>query len=155
MGDISLRIAGINTPEMDDRCEFATCKVGNGEAARAELVKLLAGRVVVCAGARKVADTDKEESKKARPPVESLGRPVVECRVWLKDSRPIELGPEMVKSGYGRACRKGGSVDDAYWIDIIAAHLTSQDASDGPSRTSLSCPKGEYDADGKKGGPSG
>jgi endonuclease YncB( thermonuclease family) len=150
MGDISFRIAGINTPEMDEQCASPACTGREGAPARNHLTSLLRGKIVVCSRPRQLTDESSD-----KPPAESLGRPVVECFLWEPDGNHPNLGVEMVRAGYAKACRKEVSDSNPYWTDILAAQAVSTDPPDGPPRTFLSCPKGEYDADGKKWGPSG
>lgn len=88
MGDVSLRLYGIDAPELDQECRQGDQLVACGEAARRELARLVDGAVVQCVA----PDGDL--------PDESFGRPLVQCEVRRGANLPVDLAGAMVEAGY-------------------------------------------------------
>lgn len=133
MGDVSVRIAGINAHELE--CEGDDCG-GPGVAARQFLRNQTRGQVVVCIRPR---GSDKGK------PLESFGRPVVECFLAGVGIDKGNLGPNLIDKGLARACRK--NKDDAnkeYWTAVIGKMRNPELPSLPP------CPNNYWDANGQK-----
>jgi endonuclease YncB( thermonuclease family) len=88
VGDVSLRLEGIDAPEHDQTCVGSTPNCGE-EAAR-HLAEMLRQSTVICSRSDENPET---------PPPESFGRPIVECRVLSEDD-PVDVGPQMISDGF-------------------------------------------------------
>lgn len=128
MGDVSLRIAGIEAPETNSEEDRAN------DPTTLELRSLVRDNVVVCARPR----LDEENADK--PPPESFGRPVVECFLAKKGFEEGNLGQILVNEKKARACRKEAQ-EHPYWKALKAA---SECVKDGLPP----CPNGYRDACG-------
>ena len=90
MGDVSLRLYGIDAPELTQRC-FGDLAVREcGQDARNHLADLVAGALVQCTP---VVDGDE-------PPPETFGRPIVRCEARRPGSQPVDLAARMIRDGY-------------------------------------------------------
>lgn len=97
IGEVSLRLNGVDAPELNQICLDAEGRRDEncGERARDRLGQLLGGRLVVC------------EAISDRRPDDSFGRPLTACRAGRRDAddeqdnRAIDdLGRELVRFGY-------------------------------------------------------
>ena len=90
MGEVSLRLFGIDAPELHQICRgVENC----GERARAHVIVLVDGALVQC---------DSKESRGGLT-MESFGRPLVKCWVRRNGVRPFDLGERMIADGYAVA----------------------------------------------------
>lgn len=88
MGDVSLRLWGVDAPELGQTCRgIDYC----GERARARLAVLLNGALVQC---------DQKESRRTRRQLESFGRPLVRCWARRGGEAPFDVGERMIQLGY-------------------------------------------------------
>jgi endonuclease YncB( thermonuclease family) len=91
MGDVRLRLAGIDAPELQQTCLARGARIRCGEAAQHALSTLVVGHLVVCAS---------PDGSPRTPLAESFGRPVVTCRVWReRGEAAIDLAGWMVREG--------------------------------------------------------
>jgi endonuclease YncB( thermonuclease family) len=85
--DVTLRLDGIDAPELDQRCldngAFEAC----GERSHYALMEMISGNLIVCR--RRDANT-------AIPPTEALGRPVVVC-IALSREGSVDLSDAMLR----------------------------------------------------------
>lgn len=82
-GDVSIRLSGIDAPELDQRC---ASDLDCGLDAGRRLANLVNGRLVVCA------------ARDETVPRESFGRPLMRCTVRL-ESEEIDLARFMIAEG--------------------------------------------------------
>lgn len=110
LGDVSIRLDGIDAPEIDQVCFAGAAKVDCGAAARDTLARLVESRVVVC-------------TKPLDVPVsrDAWGRPVVRCTVRVDSSTRFDLGYRMALDGYATAPEMNGRLDPTYGTEIAAA----------------------------------
>jgi endonuclease YncB( thermonuclease family) len=103
MGDVSLRLWGIDAPEKDQPC--AVGAVDCGATARQRLVDLVEGELIACSKPR-----DKDGV-----PQESFGRPLVEC---IRESDGLNINLEMLRIGCAHVYMNGKRPpwDNAYRI---------------------------------------
>lgn len=89
MGDVSIRIYGIDAPELEQQCRRPDGQLqGCGEDARSHLSALVADQVVVCAY---------ENDDQMR---QSFGRPIMRCTVPSAEGGRIDIGRLMIEQGY-------------------------------------------------------
>lgn len=87
LGDVSLRLFGVEAPELSQVCGGQEeC----GIQARAHLAELLKGALVQC---------DQELSIRSQRATESFGRPLVTCFARRGDDT-INVGEQMIRDGY-------------------------------------------------------
>lgn len=109
MGDISMRLAGIDAPEyaglnedgstsIDDQiCFSGTEPVRCGNEARSALRRLIEGRTVVC----------KRLFKGGKTANDLYGRPLVTCTARVSEHSWLALGWELARAGYVIASEGG------------------------------------------------
>lgn len=87
LGEISLRLWGVDAPELGQECRgLADC----GAEARAQLASYLGGALVQC---------DQHQSLRSGRLTESFGRPLVRC--WrLSQGRREDVGAWMIRNGF-------------------------------------------------------
>jgi endonuclease YncB( thermonuclease family) len=88
--DVSLRLTGIDAPELDQTCLANTERTACGENAALQIESLVSSGTVICR--RQGEDSD-------RPPDESFGRPLVACEVQ-RDGERFDLGEALIESGW-------------------------------------------------------
>lgn len=94
IGDVALRLEGIDALESDQVCVGG--RVDCGVAATERVVQLLRGAVVICTRA------DQNEAALAMPPEESFGRPLVTCTAQTAEGRD-DVGARMIEDGFAVA----------------------------------------------------
>lgn len=114
MGDVSLRIWGIDAPELAQPCNISEQSPHCGDLARQQLVKLAADQLVVC----------KKPNTASGIPRESFGRPLVTC---IRESDQRDIGQEMVRVGCASAFRDNGKLKSSYEADETAADQLKPD----------------------------
>lgn len=108
MGDISLRLVGINAPELSEE---------SGRKAKGLLIELLKGhRPLVCAGIKTTGTNDQGAHL-----IETFGRPVVQCGRVDPDPERTDIGLELVRKGVAIPCRHNGHPDIRYWSQLVDA----------------------------------
>jgi endonuclease YncB( thermonuclease family) len=109
MGDVSLRLNGIDAPEFHDAADNTPsshnqfCRNGDqllpcGAEARLYLLSLVMKGPVICGpptSSAFSAGAPREHQLR-----ESFGRPIVQCNVHTEDGETIDLSERMVKDGY-------------------------------------------------------
>jgi endonuclease YncB( thermonuclease family) len=109
MGDVSLRLAGIDAPELHQIC---TARDGSmyrcGESAQQRLVSLAANNLVYCSHPVQEQGANNSLSAQLK---ESFGRPIVSCWVHPEGVRSFDLAERMAKVGYADIFRNRGRVD--------------------------------------------
>src|SRR5690606_23852688 len=96
MGDVSLRIWGIDAPERKQPCDAPHDATNCADEAHAQLSSLIANQLVVCTKPNAATGALRE----------SFGRPLVTC---LRQSDRLDIGQEMVRSGCADVFRDGGT----------------------------------------------
>lgn len=114
MGDISLRIWGIDAPELTQPCKPPEESSPCGDLARQQLVKLVAGQLVVC----------KKPNTARGIPRESFGRPLVTC---TREPDQRDIGQEMVRTGCASAFRDNGDLKSNYGANENTADQLNPD----------------------------
>ncbi len=114
MGDVSLRIWGIDAPELAQPCEAPEQTSGCGILARQALAELAAGQLVVC----------KKPNTAGGVPRESFGRPLVKC---VRQSDQRDIGQEMVRAGCASVFRDNGKPKSSYEAEEKAADQLGPD----------------------------
>lgn len=104
MGDVSLRIWGIDAPELAQLCVEPEGTSPCGVLARQKLVELTADQLLVC----------KKPNSAEGIPRESFGRPLVTC---VRQSDQRDIGQEMVRTGCAMAFRDKGVLKSNYEDD--------------------------------------
>lgn len=120
MGDVSLRIWGIDAPELAQPCNAPEETSNCGALARQALVELAADQLVVC----------KKSNAAKGVPRESFGRPLVTC---VRQSDQRDIGQEMVRTGCASAFRDNGKMKSNYEADERAADQLEPDQRPCPS----------------------
>lgn len=108
MGDVSLRIWGIDAPELAQPCAEPEKASPCGALARQKLIELAVGQLVVC----------KKPNSAEGIPRESFGRPLVTC---VRQSDQRDIGQKMVRTGCAMAFRDKGVLKSTYEADEKAA----------------------------------
>jgi endonuclease YncB( thermonuclease family) len=122
MGDVSLRLWGIDAPESDQLCrgpqnEPYAC----GEPAREHLVSLIGNDLVVCGPP--VAQNGRDLPPGQMPPLkETFGRPIVMCHVSRNGQR-IDLARQMAADGYAHVFEDATGVKSDYTREVVDAAL--------------------------------
>ncbi len=115
IGEVRIRLHGIDAPELDQTCTRAGASWPCGSEAAAQLSKLVTGRELLCFG------QDKDQH----------GRVLARCKVMGRD-----INQAMVESGYALAFRR-------YGTDYVAAEERAKAAKRGLWSGSFQ-PPGEY-----------
>jgi endonuclease YncB( thermonuclease family) len=122
LGDVAMHLAGIDAPEYAPDNQDGTrgtdaqlCFRGTeprrcGAEARDALVKLVAGRVVICA---KPADNPQLR--------DSYGRPLVRCEVRVDAGSRFDLAYRLAQDGYAIAAESSGGADETFATEIAEA----------------------------------
>ena len=87
LGETSLRLWGIDAPELSQQCATST---NCGELSRAHLQALIVGKMIQC---------DQRLSVNSGRLVETFGRPLVKCWV-LEGQRREDVGEAMISDGF-------------------------------------------------------
>jgi endonuclease YncB( thermonuclease family) len=138
MGDVSIRLNGIDAPETSQFCWNAsghrdeTCS----ELARMALVKLLMGKIVVCSPpeGKMIAD-------------ESFGRPIMDCRLE-GDAAPDALNRQMVAQGFAISYR--GTKNDKFYNEFGQLERQAMKSAVGLMQLCFLDPKTWRRAEGKE-----
>lgn len=120
MGDVSLRLWGIDAPEDDQLCRGAsgepfTC----GPAAGKHLAEMIAGKLVWC-GPPLAADGRSLPPSEMPALGETFGRPIVMCRVRGKGPE-IDIAQAMAREGYAHLYEDASGVKSNYREDVDQA----------------------------------
>jgi endonuclease YncB( thermonuclease family) len=120
MGDVSLRLWGIDAPEPDQLCRAATGEpVRCGSLAGEHLVGLVADKLVSCG-------PPVDEQGRRLPPsempalAETYGRPIVTCRMNTKDGE-VDIAQAMVRDGFAHLYQDEDGVTSVYQADLQQA----------------------------------
>jgi endonuclease YncB( thermonuclease family) len=89
LGEVSLRLWGVDAPELHQECRGNGVMVACGDSARQALHNLVVGHTVQCDRTRSL-DTGQAET---------FGRPLVRCWV-LRDGARRDVGAELIRDGY-------------------------------------------------------
>lgn len=120
MGDVSLRLWGIDAPERDQLCRAATGEpLECGGVAGEHLVSLIADKLISC------GPPVDEQGRRLPPgempvPAEISGRPVVTCRMNT-DKGEIDIAQAMVRDGYAHLYQDEDGVTSVYQADLQQA----------------------------------
>jgi endonuclease YncB( thermonuclease family) len=120
MGDVSLRLWGIDAPERDQLCRGADGKPFEcGDDAGQHLATLIADQLVWCGPP---VDGEGRRLPPADLPVlaETSGRPIVTCRMNTKDGE-IDIAQAMVRSGFAHLFQDEDGVTSVYQTDLQQA----------------------------------
>ncbi|MDP3739022.1 MAG: thermonuclease family protein [Hyphomonadaceae bacterium] len=120
MGDISLRLWGIDAPERDQLCRSATGEPFEcGGIAGAHLAELVAGKLVWCGPP---VDPEGRRLPPAQLPVpeETYGRPIVMCRLGT-DKAEVDIAQAMARDGYAHLYEDAFGVKSIYKPDVDTA----------------------------------
>lgn len=110
LGDVSIRLDGIDAPEIDQVCFAGAQRIECGADARRDLARLVEDRVVVCTKPLDVPVTR-----------DTWGRPVVRCTVRVDSNTRFDLGYRVALDGYATAPEQGGRLDPTYATEIAQA----------------------------------
>lgn len=120
MGDVSLRLWGIDAPEADQLCRSAggdpfEC----GPTARDHLEQLIAGKLLWC------GPPVSEDGRQLRPaelpvPRETYGRPIVTCRIRA-DGKETDIAQVMARDGFAHLYEDADGVKSIYQSDVEQA----------------------------------
>ncbi len=94
MGEIPVRLAGVDAPELDQTCRQGDRRIACGEEARRRLQNLVDGALVVC------------EAEEGRRSQGAYGLPLVRCNATKGDST-VDLAASMASDGYAIAFGDG------------------------------------------------
>jgi endonuclease YncB( thermonuclease family) len=121
LGDVSMRLAGIDAPEYAPDNQDGTpsadaqlCFVDTearrcGTEARDALIRLVKDRVVICA--------------RESGPRDPWGRPLVQCEVRVDAGHRFNLAYQMAKDGYATAYESDGELDPKWGTEIAEAAM--------------------------------
>lgn len=101
MGDVSLRIWGIDAPESRQPCSPPNDAISCGATARWQFADLLRGQLVVCVKPNGATGELRE----------SFGRPLVTCK---RQGDRLDVGEEMIRIGCADIFRDNGNVKSRY-----------------------------------------
>jgi endonuclease YncB( thermonuclease family) len=120
MGDVSLRLWGIDAPEADQLCRGPSDEPNEcGDPAREHLVSLIGKELVVCGPP--VAENGRDLPPAQMPALkESFGRPIVMCHV-RRDGKLIDIARAMAADGYAHVFEDATGVKSDYTSEVIAA----------------------------------
>lgn len=122
LGEVSIRVWGLDAPELEQICRRGQAEVPCGKEAKAALFDTLKDQLVIC----------EPRPGDDGPPQESFGRPLLQCRFEgnaSEDRRDI-VAREMIDSGYAIAFRGGGKAMAAFRDsapDTLKNHLCMLD----------------------------
>jgi endonuclease YncB( thermonuclease family) len=120
MGDVSLRLWGIDAPERDQLCRDATGEPSEcGPAAGKHLEELIAGKLIWCGPP---ADAEGRRLPPADLPalVETFGRPIVTCRI-RDGGMETDIAQVMARDGYAHVYEDALGVKSSYQADVQKA----------------------------------
>jgi endonuclease YncB( thermonuclease family) len=119
MGDVAMRLDGIDAPEASQICFRDGRPRPCGEEAREALVELTAGGAIVVCGRR----GEDPESRAVRVPRETYGRPLVQC--WIRrGEEQFDLARQMVRAGHAVEWR--ARISGPYSDDIAFARAEGE-----------------------------
>ena len=120
MGDVSLRLWGIDSPEADQLCRSPDNEPYEcGEPAREHLASLIGKELVVCGPP--VAENGRDLPPAEMPPLkETFGRPSVMCHV-RHDGKRIDIARAMAADGYAHVFEDATGVKSDYTSEVIDA----------------------------------
>jgi endonuclease YncB( thermonuclease family) len=96
MGEISVRLAGVDAPQLDQICRNASGQTRCGEESRRHLQGLMTGALLTC----------ERLGHGGRRSNEPFGRPLVHCTA-TRGHETVDLGEQMVADGYAIAANNG------------------------------------------------
>jgi endonuclease YncB( thermonuclease family) len=120
MGDVSLRLWGIDAPEQDQLCRAATGEPFEcGAVAGEHLASLISDKLVSC------GPPVDEEGRRLPPaelpvPAETYGRPIVTCRMNT-DKGEIDIAQVMVRDGFAHLYQDEDGITSVYQADLQQA----------------------------------
>jgi endonuclease YncB( thermonuclease family) len=120
MGDVSLRLWGIDAPERDQLCRAATGEPFEcGDDAREHLAGLISDKLVSC------GPPVDEQGRRLPPaempvPAEISGRPVVTCRMNT-DKGEVDIAQVMVRDGFAHLYQDEDGITSVYQADLQQA----------------------------------
>jgi endonuclease YncB( thermonuclease family) len=102
IGDVSIRLNGVDAPEMDQLCLDANnSEVPCAQMARDHLVSLVRDAIVIC--------TPPDADVKFK---ESFGRPILNCKARQPGKKPFDINQTMIRDGYAVAYRGLNAKDE-------------------------------------------
>ncbi|HEY7798497.1 MAG TPA: hypothetical protein VIA80_07025 [Hyphomonadaceae bacterium] len=120
MGDVSLRLWGIDAPEADQLCRAASGEPFRcADSAREHLAGLIADKLISCG-------PPVDEEGRRLPPAdmpalaETYGRPIVTCHVNT-DQGEVDIAKAMVQAGYAHLYEDEDGVTSVYQADLQQA----------------------------------
>jgi len=120
MGDVSLRLWGIDAPETDQLCRAASGDAfACGPEAGKHLTQLAAGKLIWC-GPPPSADGNQVASSDLPRLKESFGRPIVTCRIRA-GGKETDVAQTMVRDGYARLYEDEDGIKSDYQADMDQA----------------------------------
>lgn len=123
MGDVSLRLWGIDAPERDQLCRNASGEAFEcGPAARQHLADLIAGKLVWC-GPPLGEDGRRLSPADSPVPSETYGRPIVMCHVRGSGAE-IDIAKAMAREGYAHHYEDAFGAEAIYQDDVGEALRT-------------------------------
>lgn len=123
MGDVSLRLWGIDAPERDQLCRSPAGEAFEcGDTSAQHLADLVAGKLIWC-GPPLSEDGRQLPPAELPVPAETLGRPIVVCRV-RSGAEEIDVSQAMVRDGYAHLYEDAFGVKSIYQDDLGEALRT-------------------------------
>lgn len=119
MGDVSLRLWGIDAPEDDQICAANGEPFPCGPAARDHLEKLVAEKLLWC-GPPMSEDGRQLAPAELPVPRETYGRPIVTCRIRA-DGKETDVARLMARDGYAHLYEDQDGVNPTYQADVDQA----------------------------------
>lgn len=120
MGDVSLRLWGIDAPERDQLCRGASGEPFEcGDISGQHLAQLIADKLVWC-GPPVTEDGQRLAPAELPVPAETLGHPIVTCRV-RSGGAEIDIAQAMVRDGYAHLYEDAFGVKSHYQDDLSQA----------------------------------
>jgi endonuclease YncB( thermonuclease family) len=117
MGDVSLRLWGIDAPEQDQLCRSASGDPFEcGDLSREHLAELVAGKLVWC-GPPLAPDEPPLPTSQMPALAETFGRPIVTCRIRSGEGE-IDVAEAMARDGYVHLYEDAFGVKSIYQDDI-------------------------------------
>ncbi|MGE0533291.1 MAG: thermonuclease family protein [Hyphomonadaceae bacterium] len=96
MGEVSVRLAGIDAPELDQTCRNGSAQTQCGAEAKRRLGTLVAGALLTC---QRIGDDGRRTD-------EPFARPLVHCDA-VRGNAIVDLAQEMTSEGYAIALDEG------------------------------------------------